>query len=70
VKHRVLAAIVSLVELVPSTGLACPDCDIGRLARYQFWSDHFVWNLLAALAPFIVVVATAIRTERKEAPHG
>lgn len=45
---------------------ACPDCDIGQVARAQFWSDDFAIHLGAALAPFAVVVAASFLAERMD----
>jgi hypothetical protein len=43
---------------------ACPDCDIGQVARAQFWSDNFASNLAVAIAPFAVVIAASLLAER------
>ena len=43
---------------------ACPDCNIGRVARAQFWHDQFAWNLTVALSPFLVMVAICLLVER------
>lgn len=52
-----------LAGAVTSVARACPDCDLGRVARNQFWSDGFAVNLAVALAPFLLIAALAAWAE-------
>jgi hypothetical protein len=55
---------LALASLSAPVARACPDCDIGQVARAQFWSDNFAGNLATALAPFAVVIAVSLLAER------
>jgi hypothetical protein len=62
---RALAPIMGLLAgLDAQLARACPDCDVGRVARNQFWSDGFAANLAIALAPFLFIAALAVLGER------
>jgi hypothetical protein len=67
------------LALTGATARACPDCDIGRVARTQFWNDNFGTNLAVALAPFVVIAIVTLWADRlgrppphvdREARHG
>lgn len=54
--------------------LACPDCEVGRLARGLVVSDAFVTHAWYAVLPFVVcgaiVRAIARRLDRPASPPG
>lgn len=52
-----MTAVLALpmVLLAAVTAAACPDCPVGREARADVWNHDFAFNLLAALAPFVLI---------------
>jgi hypothetical protein len=52
---QLAAVVLSNAE----TARACPDCEIGRIARAQVWSD-FSSNHAVALVPFVIVIVAAV----------
>jgi hypothetical protein len=52
----------------PVAALACPRCAAGTAARSAVWSEGFAFNMLAALAPFLVICAVSLWFERTERP--
>jgi hypothetical protein len=66
---RTVSFVALLLDAGASVASACPDCDVGRIARHQFWNDHFARNLLAGLAPFLVVIAATWIAERVGRPR-
>jgi hypothetical protein len=57
---------LALACLTAPVARACPDCDIGQVARAQFWSDNFATHLAIAVAPFAVVIAASMLAERMD----
>jgi hypothetical protein len=37
----------------------CPNCEIGKLARHEFWTAQPVYYLAGSLLPFALVAITA-----------
>lgn len=60
------AGTLTLACLGAAVARACPDCDIGQVARAQFWSDNFATHLAVAVAPFAVVIAASLLAERMD----
>jgi len=52
------------IAWAPATALACPDCAVGRVARSMVWQELWGTPLLAALAPFFVIVAVSFWADR------
>jgi len=61
---RCFCFVVTLGAASPPTASACPDCAVGRIARSLVWEQAFGPNLLAALAPFVVIIGVSIWAER------
>ena len=47
---------------------ACPRCAAGIAARSELWNKGLVFNVLSALAPFLVVGAVSLWFERTARP--
>lgn len=53
-----------LATLASAYAGACPDCEVGRVARQQVWSDAFFANLGIVLAPFVLIGLLCCFAER------
>ncbi len=63
---RAVIALASLGSAAPA--LACPRCAAGVAARGEVLQQGFTFNLLSALAPFLLVCAVCLWFERRERP--
>ncbi len=65
-RSMVVRCVLAGAAWLASAGVAsaCPDCNIGRVARAQFWHDQFAWNLTVALVPFVVIAGVSALCER------
>jgi hypothetical protein len=59
-----LVLSASCVVATASTSVeACPNCEAGRQARSEVWSDDFGFNLSVTLLPFLVIGAICLHAE-------